>query len=90
MDPQQTWNDLLNALRCKHWEQAKELADSLHEWIRKRGSPPVTIGEETLGNEWHRTITSFVCLYVANKVDDLNKRREQRQLLHKQKRRGRD
>jgi hypothetical protein len=78
MDPQQTWNDLLTALRCKHWEEAKELADSLHEWIRKRGFPPVTIGEETLGNEWHRTIASFVCLVVANKVDDIQKRREKR------------
>ena len=78
MDPQQTWNDLLDAMKRKDWNEAKELADYLHEWIRNKGFPPVTIGDESLGKEWHRTIASFVCLAVANKVDDLQKRREQR------------
>lgn len=74
MDPQQTWTDMLDALKCKRWDDAKEAADELYEWVRKRGFPPTTVGDESLGVEWHRTIASFVCLIVANKVDTLKKR----------------
>lgn len=79
MDPQQTWNDLLVALKQKQWETAKELADALHDWICERGFPPTTVGDKSLGPEWHRTIVAFVCLHVANKVDGIHKRRQQRQ-----------
>jgi hypothetical protein len=78
MDPQQTLTDMLDALRRKQWDEAKELADALYEWIRKGGFPPVTIGDESLGKNWHKTIASFACLAVANKVDDIRKRRERR------------
>ncbi|TWT61669.1 hypothetical protein [Rubinisphaera italica] len=79
MDSQQTWIDMLDALRHKKWDEAKELADALYEWIRKGGFPPVTIGDESLGKNWHKTIATFTCLAVANKVDDIRKRRERRQ-----------
>ena len=78
MDPHQTWADMLDALKRKEWGQAKELADVLYEWIRKGGFPPVTIGDESLGKNWHKTITTFTCLAVANRVDDIHKRRNRR------------
>ena len=78
MDPQQTWQDMLDALQSRQWDEAKELADALYEWVRKGGFPPTTVGNESLGKTWHRTITSFTCLAVANKVDDVRKRRENR------------
>jgi hypothetical protein len=79
MDPQQTWTEMLEALKRKEWDDAKELADALYEWIRKGGFPPVTVGDESLGKNWHKTIASFTCLVTANKVDDVMKRRSQRQ-----------
>ncbi|HHK40905.1 MAG TPA: hypothetical protein ENJ50_00685 [Planctomycetaceae bacterium] len=79
MDPHQTWTDMLDALRQKQWDEAKELADALYEWIHNGGFPPVTIGDESLGKNWHKAIASFACLAVANKVDDIRKRRERRQ-----------
>ena len=78
MDPHQTWADMLEALKHKQWDDAKELADALYEWIRKGGFPPVTIGDESLGKNWHKTITSFACLAVANRVDDIRKRCQRR------------
>lgn len=78
MDPQQTWTDMLEALERKQWEAAKELADSLYEWLKKGGFPPVTIGHESIGKRWHHAIAQFVCLVVASKVNDLAKRRARR------------
>jgi len=78
MDPQQTWADMLDSLQSKQWDDAKESADSLYEWIRNGGFPPTTVGDESLGKTWHKTIASFTCLAVANKVDDVRKRRDSR------------
>lgn len=78
MDPHQTWPDMLDALKRKKWDDAKELADSLFEWLRKGGFPPVTIGDESLGKTWHKTIAHFTCLVVAGKVSDLHQRRSTR------------
>lgn len=79
MDPHQTWADMLSSLKRKQWGDAKELADALYDWIRKGGFPPVTIGDESLGKSWHRTIASFTCLAVANKFDEIHKRRQRRE-----------
>ena len=80
MDPQQTWADMLDALQRKEWDNAKELADALYEWLRKGGFPPTTVGDESLGKQWHKTIAHFTCLSVANKVDDVRKRKSRQSL----------
>ncbi len=67
---------MLEALQRQQWDAAKELADALNEWIRKGGSLPVTIGNESLDKNWHKTIATFTCLAVANRVDDIHKRRQ--------------
>lgn len=78
MDPYQTWADMLDALQRKKWDEAKGLADALYDWIRMGGFPPVTIGDESLGKKWHKTITTFTCLAVADRVGDIHKRRQRR------------
>jgi hypothetical protein len=78
MDPQQTWADMLDALKRKEWDEAKELADALYEWLRKGGFPPTTVGDESLGKTWHKTIAHFTCLAVANKVEEVRQRRERK------------
>jgi len=45
MDPHQTWADMLDALNRKDWDEAKELADALYEWLRNGGFPPTTVGK---------------------------------------------
>ncbi len=76
MDPQQCWTDLLEALKRNDWDAAQELADALSAWLRKNGFPPITVGAESLGARWHRTIASFVCLHVANHLSDMQQLEE--------------
>ena len=78
MDPQQTLADMLTALQEKRWDDAKELADALYEWLVKGGFPPTTLGDVSLGREWHRAVATFACLAAASKVDDIRKRRDRR------------
>ncbi len=79
MDPQQVWADKLDALERKQWDNAKELADALYGWMNKGGFPPLTIGDASLGKNWHKTIVSFTFMAVANRVDKIRKRRSRRQ-----------
>ncbi|HQX53809.1 MAG TPA: hypothetical protein PLR25_28095 [Planctomycetaceae bacterium] len=78
MDPQQTLTFMLDALEEKRREDAKELADALHEWLVKGGFPPTTLGDSSLGKEWHRAIATFACLAAASTVEDILKRRQRR------------
>ena len=78
MDPQQTWADMIDALERKQWEPAKELADALYGWLRKGGFPPTTVGAKSLGKRSHSAVAQFVCLAIASKVHEVNKRAERR------------
>jgi len=69
---------MLEALKQKQWDEAKELADALYAWIGKGGFPPTTVGNESLGKNWHKSITNFTCLAVADKVDDVRTQRAKR------------
>ena len=40
MDPQQTWTDLLDALKQNDHDESRELAEALLEWLRRGGFPP--------------------------------------------------
>ena len=61
MDPQQTWTDMLNALERCEWDDAKELAVSLLNWLHKGGFPPNAVGAASLGRKWHSTLASSGC-----------------------------
>ena len=78
LDPQQTLADMLAAMKEKRWEDAKELADALHGWLTKGGFPPVTLGNASLGKEWHRAVATFACMAAISKVADIQKRRKGR------------
>jgi len=40
MDPQATWNDIHQALHDKDYDLARELLESLIEWLEKGGFLP--------------------------------------------------
>lgn len=61
MDPQTTWNGLLVAVEEQDWETVRELASALRNWLDRDGFPPVTIGTESLGREWHTAIALLTC-----------------------------
>ncbi|MDA1166430.1 MAG: hypothetical protein O3B13_25320 [Planctomycetota bacterium] len=61
MDPQATLRELLEALEQSNWDAVLELSQALLTWIQHEGFPPVILGSESLGPEWHRQITNSVC-----------------------------
>ena len=42
MDPQATWNSLQKAYGRKDWQEAREFAQSLLDWLRRGGFAPFT------------------------------------------------
>ena len=61
MDPQATLKNLLDALEQSDWDSVRELSRALLAWIQNEGFPPVILGSESIGPEWHRQITKSVC-----------------------------
>jgi hypothetical protein len=74
MDPQATWTELLEAREQGAWDRAEELANALLDWMDRKGFPPMTVGSQSLGKGWHRTIAHFVCILTLNNVRDARKR----------------
>ena len=70
MDPQKTWTDMLDALKQNDHDEAKELAGALLEWLGKGGFPPIGVGDESLGADWHRTIAVFICRSVVSRTSE--------------------
>ena len=85
MDPQATWNEMLDALKRRHWDEADQHAADLYSWMNsKHGFAPLTVGDESLGKEWHKTIASFTCLFVQTKVKEIRIRRTRKQQASQQ------
>jgi hypothetical protein len=78
MDPQATWNELLEARLNRDWNRAEELADALLVWLQRRGFPPHTVGDPKLGTRWHHAVTYFVCHLVLADVKQARTRAERR------------
>ena len=78
MDPQQTLADMLDALNRNENDEANELAAALLEWLRKGGFPPIVVGDESLGADWHQTIAAFICRCVTERIACERKTRRQR------------
>jgi len=76
MDPQATLRDLLEALEERDFDRIDELADALLHWMEHRGFPPQTLGSESLGRQWHRSVATFVCYAAKSKVRKVRKRRK--------------
>ena len=56
MDPQTTWDELLEAWKGADWSQVIELAQSLFQWLDKGGFPPKTNSSELTGVDWDRFV----------------------------------
>lgn len=75
MDPQATFNDLLDAVGARDRDLIEELADSLLRWMEHGGFPPLTVGPKSLGRRWHRAIAAFVCHAAQSKVRNARNQR---------------
>ena len=71
MDPQTTWNSLLEEWAKRNWLDVSELAEALLEWLSKDGFPPKTIGSRDLGADWHRTAALAMCNFALTRANDV-------------------
>lgn len=67
MDPQVTWNEMLEAVALQDWDQAVERAEALLDWMKKGGFPPQTSGIG-MPRHWNRTMAEFGCLMTLQLV----------------------
>lgn len=64
MDPQSTWNELLNCYSRQQFEAALEAAENLHQWLQRGGFPPTTNQLIAPGDELHGVIARAVVQHV--------------------------
>lgn len=71
MDPQATWDQLQEAYRLRDWAVARELAQSLLDWLARGGFPPV-ISEPDRHNVARLRATAIrFCKSVLQHRDDM-------------------
>ena len=64
MDPQATWQRLLDAYSVHDWAESKEAAEDLLLWLRNCGFPPQILPDLPMDDAWNRTIAVAACRFV--------------------------
>ena len=75
MDPQATWNEMLEAIFQRDWEIAQERSGALLEWMEKGGFPPQTAGI-SMHSQWNQAMAKFGCLMTLQLVKKAQKRKK--------------
>ena len=78
MDSNAAFRDLLDALESCDWKETIELSMTLITWMERGGDPPLTVGEAILGDDWHRTIATFLCYAARTKATSEFRRQRRR------------
>jgi hypothetical protein len=74
MDPQATFDELLDAVSDRDWDRMDDLSEALLRWMETGGFPPRTVGLATLGRNWHRSTATFICHLAQSHVRDARRR----------------
>jgi hypothetical protein len=68
MDPQATWDSLLDAWCQGEWQDVCELADAMLSWLDKDGFPPETRHPQRMGSDWNRVVVRAACEFVQQRA----------------------
>jgi len=71
MDPQATWDALLEEWTQCNWLDVSELAEALLEWLDKEGFPPETMGTRSMGADWNRVLAVAVCKFALQRANNV-------------------
>lgn len=71
MDPQATWDSLLQEWAQGNWLDVYELAESLLDWLLKDGFPPETMGTLRLGADWNRSVALAATQFALKRADEV-------------------
>lgn len=76
MDPQTTWDLLLQAWAGRQWRDVAEHSEALLEWLRMGGFPPETNYPKEFGADWDTVVATAVCCFALKRsqqvLDDAN------------------
>lgn len=64
MDPQVTWQRLLDAYSERNWPEAQEAAEDLLIWLERGGFPPQILPDSPMHDAWNRTVVHAACSFV--------------------------
>ena len=68
MDPQVTWNSLLEEWANRSWLDVTELAEALLDWLDRDGFPPKTSDAPELGFEWHAAVAKAAAMFALQRA----------------------
>lgn len=77
MDPQAAWNEMLDSILGQDWDEVRDRADGLLNWIRTGGVPPQTAAV-SMRRQWNRTMAEFGCLVALQLVEKSRQRKQRR------------
>jgi hypothetical protein len=68
MDPQVTWDQMLRAVACQDWDEVRELATALSEWIARGGFPPKVIVDPAVGDPFNAALAASACEFALGEA----------------------
>jgi hypothetical protein len=68
MDPQATWQLLLEAWSDANWEEVVELAGALLDWLDKEGFAPEVFAPRCLGQDWNDAVVRAACSFALQRA----------------------
>jgi hypothetical protein len=68
MDPQASWDQLLEAYADGDWDRVQDLAEGLRHWLSRGGFPPRATTGSDLGQDWDREIALAACRFARAKA----------------------
>ena len=71
MDPQITWDSLLEEWAKRNWQDVIELAEALLNWLDRGGFPPKTSNSAELGGQWHATVAKAAATYALKRSQEV-------------------
>ncbi len=67
MDPQTTWQLMLEAYCEGDMAAAMEAAEDLVNWLTRGGFPPQVLLGQPLDDDWNRTVAEAACRFIIAK-----------------------
>ena len=71
MDPQATWNALIEKWQECDWQEVSLLSEALLDWLNKGGFPPETMSDWRMGADWNRTLALAICTFAWERATNV-------------------
>jgi hypothetical protein len=70
MDPQSTWDELLDAYVEGDWDTVERRANDLIAWLDRDGFPPSIVSHPGVDSDWNRALARAGCCHALAALHD--------------------